>query len=165
MYLNSKQTQSNFNAFFAHFLACGGAARADNPLTVSPKREKGIPFLKHLSVRAHTGRKFTAKNERDVICGKTLLFPWSHHKPLGRVAGLQQKGYCLTGTICCSTPQLGHTCKWQDRREKVWWCQGRDQHENTHQTPAECKRWWGGGGGLLHDPHCSTEAIFSPDKQ
>lgn len=39
------------------------------------KGKKGIPSLQRFICSALTqGRKFTAKSERDVICGKTLLF-------------------------------------------------------------------------------------------
>lgn len=50
-------------------------ARVDDPYTFSPKREKGYSLPPALICNALAqGRKFTAKSERDVICGKTLLF-------------------------------------------------------------------------------------------
>lgn len=50
-------------------------ARVDNLYTFGPRREKGYSLPPALICNALTqGRKFTAKSERDVICGKTLLF-------------------------------------------------------------------------------------------
>lgn len=46
-----------------------------NPYAFSPKREKGYSLLPPFIGNALAqGRKFTAKSERDVICGKTLPF-------------------------------------------------------------------------------------------
>lgn len=58
-------------------------------------------------------RKCSAENRKEMLsAAKTLLFPWSHHGPMGRAAGCNKRA---TVWVAQYSTQLGHTCKWQAR--------------------------------------------------
>lgn len=75
MYSNSKQAKANLMLFVPLFWACSGVVTVNSAFTFSPNRVEGysLPSTFICNTLAQ-GRKLTAKNERDVICGKTLLF-------------------------------------------------------------------------------------------
>lgn len=92
-------------------------------LQVAPKNWKkkrgGIPSLQCFSAaRSHKAGSSQLKAKEMLSVARRCFFPWSHHKPLGRVGWLQQKGYCSTGTMHGSAQQLGSTCKWQARSDR-----------------------------------------------
>lgn len=117
----------------------------------SHKRGKRVfpPSSAYLYIALAQGRKFTAQSERDVICGKTLLFfhevitsPWVEW--LAATKGLLL-GWHNMSLCSAARPHMQMT----GQEGKVWWCQVQEQHENTYQTPAGCKRWRGLEGALV----------------
>lgn len=124
--------------------------RWTTPIHSAPKRGKGCPLPPAFICSALArGRKFTAKSERDVICGKTLLFfhevitsPWVEW--LAATKG-PLFGWHNAPLYSTAWPHMQMT----GQEGKVWRCQVRAQRENTHRAPAGWKSVLGGEGGLL----------------
>lgn len=136
-----------------------GTSYSGWPDTFSPKKaNKGysVPPAFICNVLAQ-GRKFTAKSERDVICGKTLLF---FHEVITslRLEWLNEtKGLLfdwhsvpLHGTAWPHMQMTG-------QEGKVWRCQVRAQRGN-HQTPAGS---WGGHPFTCGSTDSSSQAFSS----